>query len=301
MGDPRELVYSPLEMKVIANPCAGFGRGRSCIRKLRRRAHELGLEVVETTAPGHATELAKESISTGARRLAVMGGDGTISEVVDAATGSQTELAILSVGTGNDVARSLGLPYNDLEASLGVAQNGTVEEIDVGVAGGRHFVSVLGVGFPAQVAAESNRLKWLKGHMSFAVAIYKALWKMKPIPLEIELDDRSLSVNCTSVLVLNTPFTGGGLRLAPDASMSDGLFDIVVIDAIGKLNLMSSLPRVYSGSHLDHPNFSLYRSSSVRIRSEVPTGKMFDGDVCGGTPVEARILPRALKVVHSVK
>ena len=138
-------------MKVIANPCAGFGRGRSCIRKLRRRAHELGLEVVETTAPGHATELAKESISTGARRLAVMGGDGTISEVVDAATGSQTELAILSVGTGNDVARSLGLPYNDLEASLGVAQNGKVEEIDVGVAGGRHFVSVLGV---------ASQLRW---------------------------------------------------------------------------------------------------------------------------------------------
>ena len=288
-------------MKVIANPSAGFGRGRRCIRKLRRRAHELRLEIIETTGPGHATELAQKSIGTGARRLGVMGGDGTISEVVNATVGSLAELTILSVGTGNDIARSLGLPYNDLEASLSVAQNGEVEEIDVGVAGGRHFVSVLGVGFPAQVAAESNRLKWLKGHMSFAVAIYKALWRMEAIPLEIELDDRSLSVSCTSVLVLNTPFTGGGLRLAPDANMRDGLFDIVVIDAIGKLNLMSSLPRVYSGSHLDHPNFSLFRSTSVRIRSEVPTGKMFDGDVCGETPVEARVLPRALKVVHPLK
>ena len=301
MGRPGGVGILAPKMKVIANPYAGFGRGRSCIRKLRRRAHELRLEIVETTGPGHATELARKLIRTGVRRLGVMGGDGTISEVVNATAGSLAELAIFSVGTGNDIARSLGLPYNDLEASLGVARNGQVKEIDVGAAGDRYFVSVLGVGFAAQVAAESNRLKWLKGHLSFAVAIYKALWKMEPIPLEIELDDRSLSVNCTSVLVLNTPFTGGGLRLAPDANMSDGLFDIVVIDAIGKLNLMKSLPRVYSGSHLDHPNFSLFRSSSVRIRSEVPTGKMFDGDVCGETPVEARVLPRALKVVHPVK
>ncbi len=288
-------------MKVIANPSAGFGRGRRCIRKLRRRADEFKVEVMETTGPGHATELARNSISSGVRRLAVMGGDGTISEVANAAAGSLSELAILSVGTGNDIARSLGLPFNDLEASLAVAQNGKAEEIDVGVSGGRHFVSVLGVGFAAQVAAESNRLKWLKGHLSFAVAIYKALWKMQPVPLEIELDDRSLSVDCTSILILNTPFTGGGLKLAPDADMSDGLFDVVVIDAIGRLNLMGSLPRVYWGSHLSHPSFSLFRSSSVRIRSQEPAGKMFDGDVRGETPVQAQILPGALKVVHPVK
>ena len=295
------MLYSPIKMKVIANPCAGFGRGRRCIYKLRRRASELGLEVVETTGPGHATELARKLIRTGPRRLGVMGGDGTISEVVNSITGSQTELAILSVGTGNDIARSLKLPYNDLEASLRVAQGGKVKKIDVGAAGDRYFVSVLGVGFPAQVAVESNRLKWLKGHLSFAVAIFKALWKMKPISLEIELDDLSLSLDCTSVLVLNTPCTGGGLRLAPEARLDDGLFDIVVIDSIGKLNLMSSLPRVYRGSHLDHPNFSLFRSSSVRIRSDVPTGKMFDGDLCGETPVEALVLPAALKVVHPIE
>ncbi len=295
------MIYSLLKMKVIANPSAGFGRGRTCIRKLRRRARELKLEVVETTGPGHATELARKLVSSGSKRLGVMGGDGTISEVVNSTAGSQTELAILSVGTGNDIARSLGLPFNDLEASLRVAQSGKVKKIDVGVAGDRYFVSVLGVGFPAQVAAESNRLKWLKGHLSFAVAIYKALWKMVPISLEIEFDDLSLSLDCTSVLVLNTPFTGGGLRLAPEARLNDGLFDIVVIDAIGKVNLMRSLPRVYTGSHLDHPSFSLFRSSSVKIHSAVPTGKMFDGDVCGETPVEARVLPAALKVVHPIE
>ncbi len=288
-------------MKVIANPCAGFGRGRSCIRKLRRRAHELELEVVETTGPGHATRLAQKLVSTGCKRLGVIGGDGTISEVVNSTAGSQTELAILSVGTGNDIARSLGLPYNDLEASLSVAQSGQVKKIDVGAAGDQHFVSVLGVGFPAQVAAESNRLKWLKGHLSFVVAIYKALWQMEPIPLEIEFDDMTLNLDCTSVLVLNTPFTGGGLRLVPGARVDDGLFDIVVIDAIGKLSLMSSLPRVYTGSHLDHPNFLLFRSSLVKIQSAVPMGKMFDGDVCGETPVQARVLPAALKVVHPIE
>ena len=140
------------------------------------------------------------------------------------------------------------------------------------------------MGFPAQVADESNRLKWLRGHLAFIVAIYKALWKMKPVAMEIELDNQILSQDCTSVLVLNTPFTGGGLQFAPDAKVDDGLFDIVVVGKIGKLDLMANFPRVYTGSHLKHPSFSLFKAASVDIRTEVPTAKMLDGDVCGGTP-----------------
>ncbi len=284
-------------MKVIANPLAGFGRGRVSIRELRKRGSELGVEVLETKSPRDATRLAREIVAKGASRVGVMGGDGTISEVADALAGSPTELAILSVGTGNDIARSLGLPCNHLEEALAIAQNGRGVSVDVGMAGERHFLSVLGVGFPAQVAAESNRLKWLRGHLAFMVAIYKALWKMKPIAMEIELDSQVLSLECTSVLVLNTPFTGGGLKFAPDAKVDDGLFDIVVVGAIGKLNLMANFPRVYTGSHLNHSSFSLFRSSFVGIRASEPTGKMLDGDVCGGTPVTARIVPRSLKVV----
>lgn len=284
-------------MKVIANPSAGFGRGQVSIEELRQLGAGLGIEILETAGPGDATRFARELVAKEESRLGVMGGDGTIREVVDSVVGSPTELAILSVGTGNDIARSLGLPCNHLAAALEISQNGQSKRVDVGMAGGRHFLSVLGVGFPAQVADESNRLKWLRGHLAFIVAIYKALWKMKPVAMEIELDNQILSQDCTSVLVLNTPFTGGGLQFAPDAKVDDGLFDIVVVGKIGKLDLMANFPRVYTGSHLKHPSFSLFKAASVDIRTEVPTAKMLDGDVCGGTPVKARILPRSLKVV----
>ena len=284
-------------MKVIANPAAGFGRGQVSIRELQQRGPRLGIEILETEGPQEATRLARELVAKGESRLGVMGGDGTISEVVDAVVGSQTEVAILSVGTGNDIARSLGLPCNHLAASLKIAQNGQSRAVDVGEVSGRHFLSVLGVGFPAQVADESNRLKWLRGHRAFIAAIYKALWKMKPVAMEIKLDNQTLRQDCTSVLVLNTPFTGGGLRFAPNAKLDDGLFDVVVVGEIGKLNLMANFPRVYTGSHLNHPSFALFRAASVNICTQVPTAKMLDGDLCGVTPVKARILPQSLKVV----
>jgi len=201
------------------------------------------------------------------------------------------------VGTGNDIARSLGLPYNNLEASLKIAQNGHSVPIDVGVVGGYHFLSVLGVGFPVQVAHESNKLKWLGGRLAFVAAIYKAVWKMEPVTMDIELDNQSLSIDCTSLLILNTPCTGGGLKFAPNAKVNDGLFDIVVVGQMGRFDLMASFPRVYTGSHLNHPSFSLFQSSSVKVSSSLPMEIMLDGDVYGKIPVEAEILPRNLNVV----
>ncbi len=286
-------------MRVIVNPRAGRGRGEKLSRELERRLRTLGspFSILETRFPGHATELAAQAAREGCSHLAVLGGDGTITEVVNGLVGSEVVLGLLSVGTGNDLARSLALPYNDLASSLRVVLNGRVGSIDVGRDGDRYFVSALGVGYPADVAAETNRLQWLKGPPAFFLAVYKALNRMRVAALRIELDDRVLEVDCTSLLIQNTPFTGGGLKMAPEAKLDDGLFDVVVIDSIGRLDLMLNFPRVYRGSHLDHPNFSLYRSRRVRVTAETPLHKMCDGDVAGWLPVDAEVLPGALKVV----
>ncbi len=290
-------------MRVIVNPRAGRGRGAKLSRELDRRLRELAspYSIFETDSPGHATQLAVQAVEDGCPRLAVLGGDGTITEVVNGVVGSEVELGILSVGTGNDLARSLALPYNDLASSLEVALTGRSARIDVGRDGDRFFVSALGIGYPADVAAETNRLQWLKGPAAFFLAVYKALNRMRAVPLTIEIDDRTLNVDCTSMLILNTPFTGGGLKMAPGAKLDDGLFDVVVIDAIGRLDLMLNFPKVYRGSHLDHPNFSLYRSRRVRVTARVSLRKMCDGDVVGWLPVEAEVVPRALKVVLPAK
>ena len=293
--------YTPPHMKIVANPTAGYGKGASCIEQLGMLPRARDIEVIPTTHPGHAGQIARACADAGELRLGVMGGDGTIHEVAGSLAGSATELVIISVGTGNDVARSLGLPCNDLEASLRVLEHGRPKPVDLGCAEGHYFISVMGVGFPALVAAQSHQLKWLPGSLAFPVAVYKAMWRMRLFPVEIVLDDQEVRVDCTSIMVLNTAFTGGGLKMAPDARVDDGLFDVVVIDSIGKVSLMVNFPRVYSGTHLEHPRFTLYRSSTIQIRTRAPVEKMFDGDSCGATPVSAHVVPGALRILHPVE
>jgi len=285
-------------MKIIANPRAGHGRGERNVEELRSLIRRRGLDCtpILTERPGHATELARE-LAASEPRLAVMGGDGTIGEVVDAIVGSGTELAILSTGTGNDVARSLALPMGDLEAALDVALSGTARAVDVGRERDRHFISVLGIGFPAVVAAEANHITWLRGSPAFFVAVYKALHRLTAVPLVIELEDRTLELECVAVLIQNTPYTGGGIHMAPGAEIDDGVLDVVIVDAIGKLDLMINFPKAYRGRHFEHPGFSLYRSRTVRIASPTPLPKMFDGDIHGTTPVDATVVPGGVRVV----
>jgi diacylglycerol kinase (ATP) len=287
-------------MMIIANPRAGHGAGAGNIEKLRDLIRRRGLDctAVPTERPGHATELARQFAETNGSRLGVMGGDGTISEVVQALVGSNVELAILSMGTGNDVARSLRLPLNDLDAALEIAVEGRARPVDVGHERERHFISVLGVAFPALVAAEANRMRFVRGSAAFFVSVYKALHRLRAVPLVIDLDEGTLELDCVAVMVQNTPYTGGGLHMAPTARVDDGILDVVIVERIGKLDLMINFQKAYKGRHFEHPSISLHRSRSVTIRSAEPLPKMFDGDLCGWTPVEADVVPGGLQVVQ---
>lgn len=285
-------------MKIIINPTAGRGRMQARAINLEDRLLEKGIraEFLETQRPGHAFELAKAAAESGVGQVCVAGGDGSISEVVNALVGSNVELGIIALGTGNDVARSLGLPINQPEAALDVILNGKVRAIDVGVGDGRYFISLIGVGFPALVASQANQMRRVHGPLTFFLSVYRAVLRMKAHPVRIELDDRELKLRCTSILIQNTPYTGGGLLMAPQAEMDDGLLDVVVVGDIGRLDLMLNFPRVYRGTHLNHSKFSGYRSRCVKVESESPLEVILDGDLMGTVPLSAGVLQKALKV-----
>ncbi|RPJ60338.1 MAG: diacylglycerol kinase family lipid kinase [Acidobacteria bacterium] len=286
-------------MKVIANPEAGRGRGSRQVAQLRRwmEEHRVEHELLITERPGHATELAGRAAASGARRLIVAGGDGTISEVANALVVTEVEMGIVAIGTGNDVARTLNLPYNDVAKAADIATGGRVRSIDLGREGGRFFVSSVGLGFASDVVEQSNRPGWLTGSAAFFVAVHRALRKLRSIRIVLELDGAARELDCVSVLVQNTAYTGGGLRIAPEATVDDGLLDVAVIGPIGKLNLVANFPKLYRGTHSNHPQFALYRARKVRVQTAVPLPKMLDGDICGSSPLEAEIVPQALKVV----
>ena len=296
---PSRYTHSRVKMKIIANLTAGHGRGIRAAQGLQLllRAKEVEHEIFETRYRGHATEIAQRLFKTGERQIIVFGGDGTISEVVNATVNSGIELGLISIGTGNDLARSLGLPYNNLKKAIEVILKGGSTEIDVGWERDRCFISTLGLGFPVIVANETNKMKYLKGPPAFFVATYKAISHLRPFPVTITLDEETLNLNCTSILVQNTRFCGGGLLMAPAAQINDGLFDVVVVSDIGKVDLMLNFPNIYSGRHLEHPKFSLYRSQSVKIDTPISLRKMFDGDIYGETPVNAKVLRGAVKII----
>lgn len=260
----------------------------------------LSYRISWTEGPGHARDLAQGFVQEGVGKIAVLGGDGTINEVINGIVGSSVQLGLLPVGTGNDLARSLGIPFNRIDKAVEILAGGRVEAIDAGWEGGRIFSLMVGVGFPAAVAEQANRSR-LRGSAAFFASVYGALRRMETIPVVLTLDGATRDLRCTSILIQNTPFCGGGQRMAPQASLSDGLLDVVVIGPIGKANLMLHFPRVYRGTHVDHPAFSVFRARTVEIETGVELPKMLDGDILGSTPVAAKALPAALKVIVPLK
>ncbi len=286
-------------MKVIANPKAGRGRTCEYIKKLNAvmKARGAQCDVWLTEGPAHATELAARAVREGEQRLIAIGGDGTVSEIAGAIAGTATELAVIPGGRGNDVARGLGLPQRNLEQSIDIALNGTARLIDVGREENRVFVASMGVGLPARVIEQTSRIRWLPGAAAYLVGVLRSLAEMRPLPYRLQFDDQVTEIVCSAIMVHNMPVTGGGLRLAPNAVFDDGLLDVAVIGAIGKLDLIWNLPGVYKGTHLNHPKFMVKRCRRIRIEPPHRMSKMFDGDVFGESPVDAMIMPSSLNVV----
>jgi len=290
----------PKNLPVILNPVAGRNRGSSFAEILERELVTRGFEptVHRTTSSGHAVELARCLAGTGLEGIVIAGGDGTLNEVVNGLGQTDVVMGLISLGTGNDFARSLGLPVNDVSGAVRVLESGRVALVDLGQdEKGQFFVSSLGLGFPAVVAAETNRMRWLGGSFAYFAAVYRALGRMKPVPVEIELDDQTLKLECTSIIIQNTPFTGGGLKTVPTAEVNDGLLDVVVVSGVGKIDFMLNFPRVYRGSHLEHPSFSLYRSRCVEVHADSLLAKMCDGEEVEPSLGKIKNVPGALRVI----
>jgi diacylglycerol kinase (ATP) len=285
--------------RIIVNPMAGRGQSLRALNLAQkalaqsRRKWEIQL----THAPGHATELASQAAAQGIPLVAAIGGDGTVNEVIQGIAGTETALAIIPGGTGNDHARSLGIPLAPAKAAELLWQ-GKIINMDIGKERDRHFGCLVSIGFPVDVIHHTNnKPRFLGGSLAILSSVWQTLQNLRFHEVTLTLDDHRFSVLTCGIFVLNTPSVGGGLRFSPAADVTDGLFDVVVIGKLTPAELLCNLPKVYVGRHLNHRAFSLYRCHSVRIETAQPLPKMFDGEVIGYTPVEAFLKPQALRVL----
>lgn len=288
---------------LIINPTSGKGRGAGLGAEVAARLAAAGHEVIdlsEETAAA-ARDRAIAAMATGIDVLAVTGGDGMVHLGVNLCAGTDTALAIVAAGTGNDVARSLGLPVRDAAGAAAVIDAGTVRTVDavqeVGDHGGRRwFVGVLGAGFDAVVNERANGWAWPRGRMRYNLAIARELPVFRPIPYVIEIDGQRHETDAMLVAVGNGPSYGGGMRVCPDARFDDGLLDVLILNKISTLEFLRVFPKVFSGAHVKHPAVEVIRGRRVRLEAQGIVAYA-DGERFAPLPLTCEVVPGALRVL----
>ena len=296
----------------IVNPVAAGGKTARVWPKIEKELVSLDLPFDHrfTEAPLHAASLAREAVEQGYDTVVAVGGDGTVNEVVNGliSPGGKSAEAVLGVvitGRGSDLARTIGVPSDYREACARLAGKrtmtvdlGLVEFHHEGQKAQRYFVNVGGGGFDGEVAHRANRApNFMGGTIPYLTSLVTTLLSYRNKSVELILDDQEpIRKVVNSVVVANCQFFGGGMRVAPDADPSDGLFDVIVIGDIDKVEFLMTVPKVYDGTHITHPQVDTYRARRVEVRSEQPLLLQVEGEVCGQTPLTFEIVPSALQI-----
>lgn len=288
-------------LALIVNPAAAGGRALRALPAVQARLRELGLahRVVLTRSVEHARELAVEAAALG--EVAVgFGGDGLIGAVAGALADGEGVLGVLPGGRGNDFARTLGIPLGAEEA-CDVLAHGQPRRIDLGRAGGQTFIGIASCGFDSDANRIANQARLIRGNLVYAYGALRALAGWAPATFEVELEGgERRTVLGYSVAAANSQAYGGGMRLAPAASLQDGLLDIVLISHVSKLRFLRLLPTVFAGAHVHQPSVEVLRARSVMVSADRPFVVYADGDPIAELPVRIEALPAAVQVLAPV-
>ncbi|HEX6401737.1 MAG TPA: diacylglycerol kinase family protein [Pseudonocardiaceae bacterium] len=258
--------------------------------------------VATVTADAAATSrLAAQAVQRGDDVLAVFGGDGTVHLAAQAVAGTATALAVVPGGSGNDLAAALGLPADPVAAAgqvVDALRSGRRRRIDVGrVAGGARFATVLCTGFDASVNVRANAMRWPAGPRRYDLAVLAELAALTPRPVRVQVDDSAVELKAILVAVGNGPCYGGGLRICPDATLADGLLDVIAIAAVTRRRLLRVFPSLRAGSHVREPEVTVLRGTTVRIDGDPGWPVYADGEPQGTLPVNLHCEAGALTVV----
>jgi diacylglycerol kinase (ATP) len=293
--------------RIIVNPVAGAGK--SARRWLdvsdRLKSRDFPFEHRFTEAPGHAVELAMEAYADSCETVVAVGGDGTVHEVVNGLHNAggldDITLGIIGTGTGGDYLRGLGMSrnYDDACSRLISAQSRRVDLglVEYGKNGRRCFINFAGIGFAAAVARAANgRFKVFGATFSYLLGLLStfAVYRNRPVSMKFDGEAEERKV-CTVIAGIGR-YGGGGMMTTPDAELDDGLFDVLVVGDLGKLELLRALPTIYKGTHLSHPKVTVKRVRRLEVTSGSFISLQADGELLGETPVVFSILPGALRL-----
>jgi YegS/Rv2252/BmrU family lipid kinase len=289
-----------VSVAVIINPISGGARPGAAAAKAQLaraavEAHGDRAEVFLTERVGHARELARAALERGTRLVIAWGGDGTISEVASALVFGEVPLGIIRAGSGNGLARELGVARRP-ERAIADALAARPTKIDVGEIEGRYFVNIAGIGFDAHVAsrfAAATR----RGFLGYAGITARALTSYVPQTYRISSGGTRIDARAVLVTIANSAQFGNGALIAPGARVDDGELDLVVVEERSRFRTVRALPRLFNGTVVRAAGCTLTRIRDVTIEADVPMTFHVDGEpVAGGTRLRARVIPAALLV-----
>ncbi|KAA8887533.1 diacylglycerol kinase [Nocardia colli] len=303
---------------VVTNRHAGLGAGQDAAVAALARLRERGIEVAEVQAPSAAetVRLVRDSIEQGNSDAVVcIGGDGLINVTLDAVARTGVPLGLVPAGTGNDLARELGVPTEDPVAAADIVVDGRTQTIDLGriesaapESAPMWFVTVTGTGFDARVTLRANAMRWPRGRLRYTVAALAEISSRLTVPYRVELTGAvtdgltnpgagsELALNAVMVAVGNTRTYGGGMLICPDAVLDDGLLDLTVVGALSRLEMLRLLPALSAGKRQNHPEVKQYRAAEITLTAPGAPATA-DGEPAGTLPITIRAVPGALTVL----
>lgn len=283
---------------LIVNPVAGGGRPARALPQVQSEIRRLGLDqrFEYTRSLQHGRELALGAAANGEVAVA-FGGDGLIGTVAGALKHSDGVVGILPGGRGNDLCRVLGIPRKPV-AACQVLATGVERAIDLGEVGERTFTGIASCGFDSVVNRIANETTRLRGSLVYAYALVRALPSWQAAEFEVTLDgDAARRFTGYSVAAANSKAFGGGMLLAPNASLTDGLLDVVTIEHMSRLRFLRLTPTVFSGRHVRQRGVEVARAAEVHIEATQPFTLYADGEPLAELPVTIRTLPGAVRTI----
>jgi len=293
----------------LVNPAAANGSTGRRWPEIAHQAAGVGLEgdALISERRGHLGELAREAALAGAGLLVVVGGDGTLHEVVNGLDGltETPPLALIPRGTGGDFVRTFGIP-GDVAAAARIALEGDTVPIDLGRVTYRAwdgheatalFANVASAGMSGAIAQRANDTsKALGARASYLWATFAVFARWSAVETRLTVDGETRSGPMFDVVIANGRFFGGGMKMCPDALPGDGLLDVVTIGDVTRRDLVVTMPKIYRGTHLPHPRAEALRGRVVTIETDEPVPVELDGEQPGTTPARFEVLPGALRL-----
>ncbi len=286
---------------IILNPASQHGKSLELKDSLEEILKRQGVDYVLHISK--STEDIKETVKRNLDNFSSFisfGGDGTIHNLANILAGTGKSLGCIPMGSGNDIARNLGIPL-DMEHAISIIKKGHVKKLDMGLINGKYYyLAVSGAGFDSVVNDLANNTRFpIKGPAKYTYAVYKTLITFRSKKFFIKFDGQEKTVDAMFMVVGNMASYGGGMKITPQADPSDGIFDICIIDRMSKLHFIKTFPLVFEGQHTKDPFVEYFRAHKIEIDSEYNFSVFADGEYICKLPAKYEIVPEAINFIIS--